>query len=98
MGLTCLDAATLTDSTKLYDPNNKFNYGKLEERIAALEKSGHYSAPLVLLIKGLCQVEPEKRATCKELATWLAKYEGFITELQEFNVTELPEKLNRLNP
>jgi hypothetical protein len=29
VGLTCLDAATLTDSTKLYDPNNKFNYTKL---------------------------------------------------------------------
>jgi hypothetical protein len=52
----------------------------------------------VLLIKGLCQVEAEKRITCKELAAWLAKYEGFITELQEFNVNELPDKLNRLNP
>lgn len=30
VGLTCLDAATLTDSTKLYEANNKFNYGRLE--------------------------------------------------------------------
>lgn len=87
MGLTCLDAATLTDSTKLYEANNKFNYGRLEERLTALEKGGNYSAPLVLLIKALCQPEEEKRVTCKELADWLAKYEGFITELQEFTVS-----------
>jgi serine/threonine protein kinase len=36
VGLTCLDAATLTDSSKLYDPNNKFNYSKLEERLSGL--------------------------------------------------------------
>jgi hypothetical protein len=96
IGLTCLDAATLTDSSKLYEPNGKFNYSKLDERLLALEKSGNYSAPLTLLIKGLCQPESEKRISCKELIEWLAKYESSIVELQEFTVNEVPEKLHRL--
>lgn len=58
---------------------------------------GNYSAPLVLLIKALCQVEGEKRVTCKELAEWLSKYENSIIELQEFNIGELPEKLHKLS-
>jgi hypothetical protein len=59
----------------LYEANNKFNYTKLEEKLSALEKSGQYTPPLVLLIKGLCQVEGEKRITCRELAEWLDKYQ-----------------------
>ncbi len=86
VGLTCLDAATLSDASLLYEPNNKFNYAKLEERLEQLEANGNYSVPLVLLIKGLCQVEAEKRPTCKELAEWLSKYENSIIELQEFTV------------
>lgn len=57
---------------------------------------GNYSAPLVLLIKGLCQADPDKRITCKELAEWLSKYEGNIIELQEFTISDLPDKLHRL--
>jgi hypothetical protein len=51
----------------------------------------------VLLIKGLCQVEAEKRPTCHELAEWLSRYESSIIELQEFAVTELPDKLHKLS-
>lgn len=90
VGLTCLDAATLTDAATLYEPNNKFNYAKLDQRLEQLEAVGNYSSPLVLLIKALCQVESEKRVTCKELAEWLAKYENSIIELQEFAISELP--------
>jgi serine/threonine protein kinase len=82
VGLTCLDAATLTDAANLYEPNNKFNYAKLDERLELLESNGNYSAPLALLIKALCQVEADKRPTCRELGEWLAKYENNIIELQ----------------
>ena len=98
MGLTCLDAATLSNSTKLYEPNNKFNYNQLEENIAALEHNCTYSEPLTLIIKSLCQVESEKRAICRELAEWLVKYDEDIVELREFAVQELPEKLRLLKP
>jgi serine/threonine protein kinase len=97
VGLTCLDAATLTDSATLYEPNNKFNYAKLDQRLEQLESNGNYSAPLVLLVKALCQVEGEKRVTCKELAEWLSKYENSIIELQDFSIAELPEKLHKLS-
>lgn len=68
----------------------------MEERLAELLKNDSYSAPLVLLIKGLCQAEPTKRISCKELAEWLAPYENSIVELAEFTVSEVPEKLHRL--
>lgn len=51
-----------------------------------------------MLIKGLCQVEESSRISCKELASWLAKYETQIIDLQEFTVNELPEKLSKLTP
>ena len=50
----------------------------------------------MLLIKGLCQVEGEKRITCRELAQWLEKYQEPIIELQDFTVSELPDKLHKL--
>ena len=96
IGLTCLDAATLTDASAFYEVNNKFKYDKLEERLAQLQQNDSYSAPLVLLIKGLCQAEPTKRISCKELVEWLAPYENSIVELAEFTVSEVPEKLHRL--
>jgi serine/threonine protein kinase len=96
VGLTCLDAATLTDSSKLYEPGNKFSYSRLEERIHALESSRNYSEPLVLLIKGLCQVESDRRISCRELENWLRVYENEIIDLQDFQVKELPDKLRDL--
>lgn len=96
IGLTCLDAATLSDSSAFYEANNKFKYEKLEDRLADLQKNDSYSAPLVLLIKGLCQAEPTKRISCKELVEWLSPYENSIVELAEFTVNEVPEKLHRL--
>lgn len=82
MGLTCLDAASLSDSSKLYESNNKFNYNQLEENLAELEKNRTYSEPLTLIIKGLCQVEGDKRVSCRELAEWLRKYDDDIVELR----------------
>ncbi len=96
VGLTCLDAATLSDSSKLYIENNKLNYNSLEERLVSLEKTNAYSEPLILIIKGLCQVDSEKRANCIDLEKWLSKYEDSIIELQDFNVQELPDRLSSL--
>jgi hypothetical protein len=61
-----------------------------------LEKNNAYSEPLILIIKGLCQVDAEKRANCIDLAEWLSRYEDSIIELQDFNVQELPDKLSSL--
>jgi hypothetical protein len=62
----------------MYETGNKFNYALLDQEFAALEHSRAYSEPLILLLKGLTQVEPSKRVACHEIAPWLRKYEEFI--------------------
>ncbi|CAM6004481.1 unnamed protein product, partial [Sphagnum balticum] len=38
IGLSCLDAATLSDSIDLYLPNRKFDYPRLEKRLKELDE------------------------------------------------------------
>lgn len=64
IGLTSLDAATLSNSNPLYLKNNKFDYRKLESRLVELKHVG-YSELLNLVIDNLCDADTTRRCTCE---------------------------------
>lgn len=53
VGLTCLDAGTLSGSAPLYLKNNKFNYNELGNKLQTLQNAG-YSPILCLVVSNLC--------------------------------------------
>lgn len=53
IGLTCLDAAILSNSSGLYQGNQSFGYDELAKKLIDLEKIG-YSQVLNLAIASLC--------------------------------------------
>jgi serine/threonine protein kinase len=69
IGLTCLDAGTLTSSANLYN-KNKFNYDDLNGKRLSLKNAG-YSPVLCMVIGNLCEPNFENRSTCSELYKWL---------------------------
>ena len=78
MGLTLLDAATLSDSRDLYKGYKSFDYDKLEERLKELQGKEEYSRLLKSLINNMVDVTPSNRVSCRELFTWLSPYEEEI--------------------
>ena len=55
VGLTSLDAGTLTNSSTLFLKNNKFDYHMLENRLKSLHEIG-YSDLLIMVIENLCEI------------------------------------------
>lgn len=92
IGLSCLDAATLSESKSLYSKNFKFNYEKLEQRLNEFRKYG-YSELLTLTIENMCEVDTEYRSGSREILQWLLPYEEAIINLEDFQVNGLPEKM-----
>ena len=88
VGLTCLDAGTLNNSSQLFQ-KNKFAYEQLEARLGDLQASG-YSELLNIVIRNLCEVDPDRRCSCSELFRWLKPYEESIINLERFEVPNLP--------
>ncbi len=80
IGLTCLDAATLSESKSLYSKNFKFSYEKLDQRLAEFRKYG-YSELLTLTIENMCEVDTEFRSSSREILQWLLPYEEAIINL-----------------
>ena len=87
IGLTLLDAATLSDSRDLYKGYKNFDYDKLEERLRTLQGKEEYSRLLKALIHNMVDVTPENRVPCRELFAWLSPYEEEINNFQEFETT-----------
>ena len=60
MGLTMLNAATLSDSKRFYEDKVLFNYEKLNDQIHLLHKI-QYSPQLTEIIERMCEAQPNKR-------------------------------------
>lgn len=56
-----------------------------------------YSQLLNIVVRNLCEVDPERRSTCSELFRWLKPYEESIINLERFEVSNLPSKIASLN-
>lgn len=95
MGLTILDAVTLSESKDLYLPNRKFDFQKLEEKIRILRELG-YSEPLTFIVANMCDVDPDNRVSCRELLQWLEPYEEAINNFEEFRPNQYPEKIQKM--
>lgn len=80
VGLTCLDAATLSSSVPLYQKNNKFQYEELTNRVQELRSVG-YGQTLSLLIANLCEADSDRRSSCSEIYAWLEPYQEAIINL-----------------
>ena len=52
---------------------------------------------LNLVIRNLCEVDPEKRSSCTDLFRWLKPYEESIINLEKFEVSSLPSKLSGMS-
>lgn len=53
IGLTCLDAGTLSSSNNLYLKGNKFDYDLFNKKLQELYNAG-YSQILCLVVSNLC--------------------------------------------
>jgi hypothetical protein len=62
LGLTVLDAATLTDSRTLYKNHHSFNYEGLAASLDLLN-SKDFSPVFKMLISNMCETNAEKRTT-----------------------------------
>lgn len=71
VGLTCLDAGTLSSSSHFYNKNNKFDYASLSAKLQELQINAGYSQILCLTIGNLCEPDPDRRSSCTELYKWL---------------------------
>ena len=77
-GLTLLDAALLTDSHKLYDKKQNFDYEALNGDKVNLASLPGYSNELKHAIMNLTEFEPEDRETLTHINRWLEPYEHDI--------------------
>ena len=72
IGLTMIDAVTLSNSEDIYNLNNfRIDYEKLEERKERVRNSGSLDRILKDIILGLAAVNPEERLNSDEVFKWL---------------------------
>jgi hypothetical protein len=91
-----LDRAVLSDSADLYNVNTcRFDYQRLEERLAKLWELGHIDGLLKQVIEGLCRPDPALRLTCRQVYAWLKGYSHDILSRNEVHFAELPSFLSQ---
>ena len=87
IGLTLLDAATLSDSTELYKGSKSFNFEGLEGKLKDLQSKEEYSILLKALICHMCNASPEGRTPARELYEWLSPFEEEINNFDNFETS-----------
>lgn len=75
IGLTLLDAATLSDSRDLYKGQKTFDYDTLENRLKELQDKQDYSRLLKAIIQNMCSVTAQDRTSARQLFEWLSPYD-----------------------
>jgi hypothetical protein len=97
IGLTLLDAATLSCSADLYKEIKKLDYQSLEARLEELGDK-EYTALLKQTIQNMCQLNAEDRTTAEELYQWLIPHEEAINNFEIFQPHVLPPKFAPTQP
>lgn len=84
----------LSDSADLYNLNScRFDYQKLEERLAKLWELSYLDGLLKQVIEGLCRPDPALRLTCRQVHSWLKTYAQDILSSNQLHFSELPSFL-----
>ena len=90
--MTALDSILLDDSERMYNKNN-FDLDLLENKRRKLFSDPKYSELLKIVIGNLTARNPTKRITAGDLKSFLRPNENKITSLQNFAVSDIPDKL-----
>lgn len=90
--MTALDSALLDDSERMYNKNN-FDQETLEYKRMQLFNEPKYSELLKIVIGNLTARNPNKRMTAHELKDFLRPNEEKIVALQNYSVSDIPDKL-----
>ena len=87
IGLTLIDAVTLSNSEDLYNLSNfRIDYDKLDERKTKLRNTNGLDKILKEIILGLTAVNPEERLNSDEVFKWLWVFKEEILNFEQFDI------------